>query len=146
MSILKFPIIISILSLTVAFADKRLPTDIELKAAYCIPIVKNTLQHVQKLHKIVPDDEEIKAAIVNEKDILKRLQVYILSKQNYLYLEGMLVAAKRAEIDSNLYKKNSQSKCYKQCDKEDEDCQNKCIGEDLIDRMDPCNSASFLPF
>ncbi len=77
-----------------AAADFREPTDVELKASYCIGVVKEQLHELQG--KQGKDWNEVRKENV---DVLKRLQAYLLPRITHIEPAGMMAARARGLRD-----------------------------------------------
>lgn len=150
---------------------ERLPTDTELRATYCIPIVvfdadfyRNTVQHLDGLLKseeqrILKDPAlsrkfqnakaEMQQGLVDSQSALRRLQLYVLPRMVNLDSTSLLIATKRAKEDVDMIR-NKASACVEQCIKstDSSQCISACVnlGPDITQRLESCRNLSWLPF
>ena len=97
---LRLPMLCAFLLLATAAAGegevRQLPTEIDLRAAYCLPIALDNYRDAEEASRlnVVSDNPEIKAmhqktfAVLAER--LRRLQQYVVPRVPYLKMEGML--------------------------------------------------------
>jgi hypothetical protein len=78
-----------------ASAALQPPTDIDLKAAYCLRKTQIDLSALRPGVTVAVD-----RLISDAQDRLNRLQSYLLPRLQYLDAAGLLAASKRAEIDN----------------------------------------------
>ncbi len=139
---------------------QRIPTDIELKAAYCLKV---TQASVAELGRIAPTDaamEKMKGnALRNANDRVNRLQLYLVPRMQALEPTAMIGAMNRGEADAANYFRRVEEiadKCTTSCQLagatgEAKDkavrCFTACIGSDeLLTRISSCPKLNWLPF
>jgi hypothetical protein len=147
-----------------SLAQESLPTDIELRAAYCIPIVKwqlgisqqteviarglerdaTTPSEHKKLSKVYANTRKSTAAV---ELTLHRLQSYLLPRIQLRDPVALAAAQGRGEADLRELQ-NATEHCTTQCagPEHETECFESCVGKPLVARMRACLSASWLPF
>lgn len=133
-----------------------LPSEADLKSAYCIPIVQNELKLMNGdgsfAPGVGPQFDAVRKIIRERNDDLTRLQSYFLPRLLHLQPMGLLAAQNRAtadlrEVEANMahcsercdgkgYSNESVLACYKDC------------GAELaaVKRMAGCRDLNWLPF
>jgi len=149
---------IAVLAFGVAHAQ-RLPTDAELKAAYCFRVMQ--AMSAQCAAAKPPADSKYQKLIddcqLDTNDRTNRLQAYLLPRMSVLDAVSIAVAMKRGETDYTTFSQtvaDIATKCMQQCGytgdtaketapKCAQDCAN---GDQLVSRIQSCNDLSWLPF
>lgn len=132
---------------------QQLPSQVDLKAAYCIPIVQYQLQLVRG---IVPGDsaqaqaaQQMRAKLLSEMESrLNRLQLYLVPRIPYLEPTALLAAAKSADNDIGRSRQLGDT-CRQQCagTADIASCFAECGKEsDVPVRMGGCSRLDWLPF
>jgi len=111
-----------LLLVTTASAQMRLPTGIELRAAYCVEVLQNDIAEINEMqasvdHEIkhiedVPPDERqtvtqalregqsgLPKDVAERQSTLNRLQLFIVPRMKYLDANALLGANERAKSD-----------------------------------------------
>jgi hypothetical protein len=157
-----------------ALAQSPLPTDTELRAAYCIRVIQNdirlfndALAQIDKMTERiqeVPEDmrqqalelnqktkAELPRTIANRESVLNRLQMFIVPRMKYLDSSALLAATNRADSDIEEWSR-VMSECTTKCtrppattDKLDA-CLGECRSSDLSNRLEACRNPTWLPF
>jgi hypothetical protein len=140
----------ALVAATFSAQAQQLPNQVDLKAAYCIPIAQN---EIALLTTPVPDNspplaDEYKrmfAQTLDKKNTnLRRLQLYLVPRVQYLDTLGLEAARKRGEEDAARASRDV-SACISGC--QDITCITKCSNEsEAAVRTRTCNDLSFLPF
>lgn len=155
---------------TTAFGQTQLPTDIELHAAYCIPVIQNDIKglksardDLQKMldspavHDAPPEvlgllrkqQNELPQTIAERQSILNRLQLFLLPRIQYLDASALLAATSRAKPDMDDWSRLA-DKCIRECaqpqERITEACLRKCQRGPLEDRLTTCRNPTWLPF
>lgn len=130
----------------VAIAQGQLPSDIDLKAAYCLPIVRSASQIT--IDENLP--ESWRNSVREQKDMgvvnLRRLNLYLVPRLSQLDVMPLIGANKSAEEDMERIKAEIAA-CYKGTGTT-RDAYLKCleIETEAKKRLRSCNALSFLPF
>lgn len=149
---------------------QRLPTDTELRATYCMPVVSNDIelqrQAIQLLDETFKSEERIQKApalfrlfknakvemqqnLVDSQSALRRLTLYILPRMADLDATSLLIAKKRAEEDVDLIRRKGNA-CIQQCIQSTDvsQCVSACanLGPEFKQRLQSCRNLSWLPF
>lgn len=149
---------------TVAFGQGPLPTDTELRAAYCIRVLQSdiadshSILNEMRTEELSPElrQQVLQALKKSKRDLesaLNRVQLFILPRMPYLDSTALLAATRRADSDL----RNSagiQNKCMRECtesgtaDRGSSCLQTwqTCIGGDLQSRLEACRNPTWLPF
>jgi hypothetical protein len=128
---------------TVAFAQGQLPNEVDLKAAYCIPIVRERVENPLNPEKY-PESARKELQDLNGRNAinLRRLNLYLLPRLSQLEVASLVGAIKSAEEDLNRNKDEARQ-CKKMSSVEE---LWKCMETDTFKRLQSCNVVSFLPF
>lgn len=145
------------------------PTDTDLKAAYCTAVKVQGVSEVSKAYDDVAKSSEtaapefkktlndslkkLKDVVIDEKDKLNRLQLYLLPRMKFLDSGGLLAATARAKADQDRAASPEISSCTQQCasthskrsQSDTVACVKACAPEIFI-RLWSCNDLSWLPF
>lgn len=150
--ILFFILIISFTQFSFA-QERRPPTDIELKAAYCAIVIKDRIELYNRLidNPLLPTSA--KNVLVKSRnssmDQLDRIGSYILPRIPYIDLESILLAQNRAKIDTEVDNKPF-TDCLDSCGNKNgfnKICTDKCTqGNENALRIQSCQNLSWLPF
>ncbi len=121
-----------------ALSQERLPTDVELRSAYCIPVLQNDISVLQQalatansgidhitdipvqsgrdavLQAYQRGQREFEKAITERQSALNRLQLYITPKIPYLDVDSLMAATSRAKADIQQFDTKSKS-CTLEC-------------------------------
>lgn len=142
-----------------ALAQNRMPpTDIDLKASYCLGITESRITNWQDYVK-TEQTEELKAlmqkASASAENDLNRLKSYIFPKIGYLDATGLIAAKERAYADFRDVLRQ-RGVCRERCptaglSHKDMDKWNRCIDtcnaeEPAVARAKTCDRVDFLPF
>jgi len=143
-------------------SGEQLPTQIDLKAAYCIPIVKSYISLISSIdtpgeqsatpREGQPSDEInqlVRKLQSEEQERLRRLQLYLVPRLRYLDSASILAAMKSGEEDvarSNAISNECQAKCKGSSGSA---CLMDCVKSqkgELTGRMSACSNTGWLPF
>ncbi len=132
----------------------RQPTQIDLRAAYCRPVVANT---IGMLAQSLSDEnmpanlrnaatEQHAAAITRS----RRLELYILPRINVVDSAGLIAAQTRGKVDAARFSEWTQGcdlKCKSTADTQMRiSCTQQCNeGSDVVTRVRDCDDVSWLP-
>ena len=132
-----------------------LPSDADLKTAYCIPIVQNELKLLDgeaSTPGVGPHFDAVRRALRVRNDDLARLQSYFLPRVFQMQPMGLLAAQNRANADIHELEANM-PRCSELCDGKgysDESvlaCYKDCAAElPAVKRMAECRDFNWLPF
>ena len=158
-----------------ASAQRPLPSDTELHAAYCMQILQNDLADLdsfrakldaavagindvppnlrqQVLQALQQNKRDLQQKIVERQSALNRVELFILPRTQYLQSTILLAATRRAEFD--LQKSDAMGdNCSRQCAQLTNDepttdqgaCLSSCTGGDLESRFEECRKPTWLP-
>jgi hypothetical protein len=139
-------------------AQNQQPTDVDLRTAYCIPVVKSQIVLLQQaltpLHAqgdfrfVLPQQaaDEIQKSIANLESVLKRLQLYFALKLRSVDPLGLALAEKRGEADVQTLSETNGRCAVQNGVPQDSPHYNACMDQDLIARMKACETPTWLPF
>jgi len=137
-----------------AQAAKALPSEIDLRAAYCIPYAQyivSLMDSAYREYEWLPAEplEEVRA-------VLRRLQLYLLPRLPHLEMLGVLTAQTRAKEDIASLKAyaercrakcNLQDKLYSERKPSQQSCFEKCQGTHPANaQMKACSDLGWLPY
>jgi GTPase SAR1 family protein len=157
-----------------AMAGDRLPTDIELHAVYCIPMVNSEIAIIRTVISTVETELQAEVRTPNlslknpslfrklkellpkwrqelsdTESALRRLRLYIAPRMYDLDPTSLLTASLRAEEDLDLIRKKADV-CAVECSKNDapSNCVNTCadLGPEFRQRLEACRKPSWLPY
>ena len=146
--------IIILLILASNVAAGELPSEVDLRAAYCLLVLQDVIGQFQSLEKDIEDaaDKAANAAMLSSSRAnLRRLQLYLVPRMEHLDLIGLAVAKKRGQEDvvkvSQLFD-TCQAQCSPPRTKPSEwrSCLDKCHDNPLLTRIQGCSKLSWLPF
>lgn len=134
----------------IAIAQTRLPTDVELKTAYCIAVLDT---HISLLRGITPETNALRRSVAEVVDKAHRLRSYLLPKLSQLESEGLVIAARRAQQDIELAIADGQeahacaSRCSPGKPEKVEQCSRACFQPGARqERLSSCQDLQWLPF
>jgi hypothetical protein len=147
-----------LLPLTVT-AQQILPSDADLKSAYCIAVIKKQIVFMNEILGGEPPSspayEYARKMLRQRNNDLNRLQSYLLPKLSSLDATGLIAASRRAETDveeSGITAKQ----CTGRCDTTLESgrpgekwsaCIDTCLAENgAATRVNSCKAVNWLPF
>ena len=128
----------------------ELPSEIDLRAAYCLPIVEDLVNGFQSginEAKDAVDKAEQADMLSTAAANLHRLQLYLVPRMEHLDLMELTIAQKRGKADLSEI-----THCWDQCEllmfkpAESSSCHNKCNNSPLLARIQACSKLSWLPF
>jgi hypothetical protein len=138
--------------------SKSLPSEIDLRAAYCMPITKHFIKLVQVPPSQYPEPPRVKAAreavLQQSLEELRRLQLYLLPRIRHLESLGIATAMKRGQEDiANIeaYGKMCSAKCQHLESARNSSPRNLCVDQcnatnPLNSRLKACSDLSWLPY
>ena len=146
-------------------SQRQTPTDVELKASYCVGVIRAEQDSLFPLFERISDTSETRRqfAAQTKSDMynkLKRLTSYIEPRMQYVQLPPLLAALQQGRDDwSNQESAALPNLCLAKCgvgeasanntaqSKEVDKCYSACTSEDgLSNRIASCNDQSFLPY
>lgn len=141
-------------------AERALPSEIDLRAAYCIPVVQNSIKVTKSFIDADAEQSSTKSSKILEDTLaehteyLRRLQLYLLPRISHLEPLGLETAMQRAKEDlakSEQHGKSCQTKCKasaKQSFSKEIDCIQKCAqAHPLWPRLSVCSDhLRWLPY
>lgn len=177
---MKAATILSGIACAIAMADalpeERLPTDTELRAAYCVRIVTNDTiilrqgleetennaksaaeraksgaAHDIEIMRVLQDAQSRFQRMLRDREaVLNRLELYVMPRLDRIETIGMLAAMTRASADIEAMGQETDIsvKCGLVCGS-DSDCDTKCkapSSSDLQTRFEGCRKPDWLPF
>lgn len=136
-----FPVLL--LCICSAASAEILPDQVDLKAAYCIPIARSSSNAT--VRENLP--ERIKNSLRENKERnevnLRRLNLYLLPRIPYLDSMALIGASRSAEDDLARIAAEVGA-CFKKSEVEAMTCLN--VNTEAAVRVRSCNNLSFLPF
>ena len=142
-------LLLTLLSVFSAHAQKYPPNSVDLRASYCVAFHKNVvgensplLADAKKYTDLYGADwyEAIKSSTASSENDLSRLQSYMLPRIKFLDTEALILAAQQFPKDHK-FLKLCQSKCN------DLECVNQCaISTGYKERATSCMNLSWIPF
>lgn len=165
----KLVVVLLIAASPIALAEEQMPTDADLRSAYCISILQTVVGNVKQLEaqnkalveastttpevreKVAGQNANIAKARADLEVTLSRLRAYLLPRLFNLDPLGILQAQKPAEADWQ--RSNAPSECTTECTKpENVDNIQACVDakcpveRELRERMGSCRNPTWLPF
>jgi hypothetical protein len=150
----------------VAVSQDTVPSDAELRTAYCIPVLQFEIKMVNdaqasadnwfkrnppstpELQKqIAETSEQGREEIARLNSTLSRLQAYLLPRFMQRDPVALAMATKRAQADLQELQANA-NRCVKQCATapDNKACLESCGDPDLTVRLKSCIAPTWLPF
>ncbi|SAK77628.1 hypothetical protein AWB81_03748 [Caballeronia arationis] len=134
------------------FAQQQLqpPNDVDLRAAYCVPIVRNQVDIYQNAMTEPPSnsqvDQAIKKLAADAQQNLARLQRYLVPRMPYLDSTALLAAMAQGKDDSQRALTEA-TQCMATCQNKPNpmQCMNACT-TDTMQRVRRCSQLDWLPF
>jgi hypothetical protein len=147
-----------ILAALTAHAQRALPSDVDLKSAYCVQVKQSQAALLETAAQKEPSGSQLEVALRKElegrRTDISRLQSYLIPKLDALQPDALLAASLRARADLADLDKN-QDNCLR-CNSFFENgrptdkwsaCMNACLGEiPAYVRMNSCKTVNWLPF
>lgn len=137
---------------------QSLPTDTDLRTAYCITVAKSQLIVTQQMLNGEPERSPAFAFVQKthkeQADLVNRLQSYLLPKLSGLDAEPLLLAVKRAVVDLE-EGKAAASACASRCEPSLQNgrptqrwsaCVDECLVSPLARRLRACSTPDWLPY
>ena len=135
-----------------AIAGDTLPSETDLRAAYCLPYVKHVIDILQStnISSSSPEVPELTKVIADTQYALRRLQLYLFPRLRHLDKTGLTINVNQAWEDmAQLTPLNNActAKCKPIANKPGwQPCMNTCRGESPIyKRLKACTELSWLP-
>ena len=130
-----------------------LPTNTDLKAAYCIGVsnaAQGTMRAAKDYSDQLPSEMRVKTQsfIAARDDTRRRLELYLLACLSGLDLTGIIIATKTGENDFAVGMDGIQ-KCVASCKPSNESgCEHACLdtASTITTRIRSCNDISWLPY
>ena len=149
--------IMILLMLVRSTVARERPSEVDLQAAYCIPIAQHSLHMLRSFKRNVqfPDIKlAAEKAIAGRAEDLQRLQRYLVPRMPSLDLLEVEAAGKRGEEDLKkvaAYVETCKPKCKPLSNKPPAALWTACIeqckaGNPLTPRMQTCSELGWLPF
>ncbi len=153
----KTSITLMLAALTACSAEADpLPSQVDLKAAYCISVIQDDVAALSTPDLSLPDAAKQLVAAAREKaeSNLRHLQRYLIPRIQYLDTGAILAAAQQGKEDSALISKGHLGEaCITSCLPRRQEakawkaCMIKCMESDsTYARLKTCSDLSFLPF
>jgi hypothetical protein len=145
-----------------AAQELSLPSDAELHSAYCVPVLKWTIENTRSVitysdngpqsPEVRRNTEEMRKALGETQTALNRLQAYLAPRIAYRDPIAFVAAQKRADADI-AQAKSLADRCITQCTasspRDPIACLKSCEsdqGKELTSRLSACRTPSWLPF
>lgn len=153
---------------TTGTADDTLPTDADLRSAYCIPVLQHgidVLNQAAAAHEAqaksaqTPEQrragQELRDIVLNRvsetQSTLHRLTSYLLPRMQYRDQLALTAAGERGEADVKVLQAKA-VRCPTRCGGFDVSdaawyaCAARCVDKELIARVRACAAPTWLPF
>ena len=133
-----------------SFAKNSYPTETDLKAAYCIPILQNAIESMTKFEHY----PNLKNFSDKYKANLERVQFYLIPRIDFIDPTAVMAATKSAELDIEERKRISKFCSAKFSNLDDKDKKklkellkcNDSEASEIIIREEKCFQGNFLPY
>jgi hypothetical protein len=133
------------------YAQKLMPNNVDLRAAYCISsgnAIVNLLTSFVGSSPTEPLGKEAKKLVEwlsEERNKLKRMQGYLIPRMEYLATEPLMIAANQFKIDmKNIESCQNRNKCTIE---NIEKCTEACRKESgLGEKLGQCDNVAWLPY
>ena len=155
-----FMLLLSLVS-TLIYGQQQMPSDIDLKSAYCLTVVQHRINMAQPFEGQLDPSSKTGSELIRtqatSRDDVQRLRTYLLSKSQFLDVTALLGAKQRAEADvvtSNADGHTCVVSCTGQNDPGPEaltpkvtSCIDRCVmGSGAAARMRSCVKVDWLPY
>ena len=154
------PGVIVIVLLLVQSAAAELPSESDLRAAYCIPIVRHVISVFRSVEKDLRDflsneaSNALLQGIQESSADLRRLQLYLMPRLPYLAPTGLTVAMKQAEEDLASLDAHAKQTCRPKCHhllKKSVQAESSCTEKCMLDHpahshRQRCSDLRWLPY
>ena len=133
-----------------SFAERQYPSETDLKAAYCIPVLQNAIEFMTKFDSY-PD---LKSLTDKDRATLIRIEAYLIPRIKFVDSKALIVATKSAELDLEETKRINNFCTAKFSNLDDKDkkklkeilkCQDS-EGSEITLRTEKCFKGNFLPY
>ena len=146
--------LVSVLASVSSLAQPRAPTDIELKAGYCLGVAKSQIDIVPHGDFPIHVQTQLDKFQAEATDRSNRLKAYLVPKLDVVDFTGIFAANSRAKVDVDLSRNDPEvTACILQClDKSIakdrlETCTKTCTsGIERYSRIESCKILNWLPF
>ncbi|AXF14572.1 hypothetical protein CUJ87_09290 [Paraburkholderia caledonica] len=141
-----------------AFAQDAPPTDTDLRASYCMAVIREEQANTKAMFPQVETDrasipQPIVKSWTEAADRLNHLTLYLLPRTQYVDSTGLLAANSRGRRDAQKVESPEMMACAERCDEtmrrgtpeELKACLRPCDPE-MLPRVWACNDLSWLPF
>lgn len=135
--------------------NKILPTEIDLKSAYCLGVFQtqeNSNSAIRQIFGALSPDKKRQAEdwIFAQETRKKRLQRYLIPRIAHLEMAGIILATKSGAKDLEESGRHLSS-CVESCNRQTpylNSCEADCIDttNDVIQKIRSCNDISWLPY
>ena len=133
------------------YAQKLMPNNVDLRAAYCISsgnAIVSLLTSIvgssptESLSKL---DKKLVESLAEERNKLKRMQGYLIPRLEYLATEPLMIASNQYKIDmKNIENCQNRNKCTNE---NIEKCTEACRKESgLAEKLGQCDNVAWLPY
>jgi hypothetical protein len=160
-TLMAYVLILMLTGIAYAQESKALPSEIDLRAAYCIPIAQHLVSLMEEASKLISRPEkntstEVNNALTGAHNDLRRLQLYLLPRIAHLQMLGIAAALQRGKedlIQVEEYGKTCAAKCQHLEHARNSDpwmaCLTRCNqGNPLNSRLKTCSGSElgWLPY
>ena len=143
-----------VLASAAAVAQSRAPTDIELKAGYCLGVAKSQIDIVPLGDFPLAIQTQLDKFKADATDRSNRLKAYLVPKLDVVDFTGIFAATSRAKVDIDLSRNDPEvTACILQCLEKSsakdrlEICTKTCTsGIERYSRIESCKILNWLPF
>jgi hypothetical protein len=151
---------------TAAAAQDAVPTDIELRSAYCLSVIKADIDLEHKMiaqtdalvksaptpelqQRLLKSSAPLHEALTKLEAVLNRLQLYLMPRMGARDPIALTAAMKRGGADfqeGQAMAERCSAKCANLPGDEPAACVNSCVDNDLVARLKACTTPTWLPF
>jgi len=123
-----------------------MPSDVDLKAAYCMATIRSQIADISGIAMLENDQRQAaNNYLVDAKRSLERINMYLIPRMQFLEPSGLVLAAKSAEQDRGATTAFV-GQCIANCGANSA-CYQSCMSQNAAgDRLASCKGATFLPF
>ena len=137
-------------SYTHAVAQRFPPSAVDLRASYCVGLLKNTVSVLQPIRNdtYIPSDLKNSTLehLARAENNLSRLQGYLLPRTNFLDATSLISAANQFSVD-NLQHKKCTDNCRQESSDELDKCYSVCaVTSGMAAKQKQCNDLSWMPY
>ena len=133
-----------------AVAQRFPPSAVDLRASYCVGLLKDMVSVLQPIRNdtYIPSDlkKSTLEVLARAENNLSRLQGYLLPRLNFLDATGLMSAANQFSVDNRRHKERTDN-CRQESSDEQDNCYSVCaVISGMAAKRKQCNDLSWMPY